>query len=221
MKLVIGNYTYSSWSFRPWWLMRAAGLDVDVVRIPLDTDETAALLKRWCPAGQVPVLHDGPLVLWDSLAICEYIADRHPRAGLWPDATDRRARARAMCSEMHSGFRLVRKRLPMNCRRRVQGFTPDLDTTIEINRLVQLFEDALDGSEGPGLFDRWGVVDAMFVPIASRFRTYGVRTPRATSAWMQRVLEHPASVEWYAAAAAETDVIAAAEIADRASPETL
>lgn len=214
MKLVIGNYNYSSWSMRPWLLMRHAGLEFESIRIPLFTDEAEALLEQWCPAKQVPVLHDGPLVLWDSLAICEYVADKLPDATLWPaDASDR-ARARAMCAEMHSGFKHVRSKMPMNCRRTVNGFEPDLDTRIEINRLVQLFEDALQASRGPWLFGEFGVVDAMFAPIASRFHTYGVRIPTDSAAWMARVLKHPAVTDWYALAESEAEVIVAAEVPD-------
>ncbi len=214
MKLIIGNHNYSSWSMRPWLLMKQVGIEFDTVRIPLNTDETDALLDQWCPARQVPVLHDGPLVLWDSLAICEYIADKLPEAGLWPVPADDRARARAMCAEMHAGFRHVRRKMPMNCRRQVVGFEPDLDTRIEINRLVQLFEDALQGSGGPWLFKSFGVVDAMFAPIASRLHTYGVHVPADSTSWMTRILEHESVREWYALAAAETEVIEPAEVPD-------
>lgn len=199
---------------RPWVLMRHVGIDFETVRIPLFTDETDALLDTWCPARQVPVLHDGPLVLWDSLAICEYVADKWQDTKLWPTAADERARARAMCAEMHSGFQNVRRKMPMNCRRVVAGFEPDLDTRIEINRLVQLFEDALQASSGPWLFGEFGVVDAMFTPIASRLRTYAVRVPSDSAAWMSRVLELAAVKEWYAHASSETEVIERAEIAD-------
>lgn len=214
MKLVIGNYNYSSWSLRPWVLMKHVGIEFDTVRIPLFTEQTDALLDEWCPARQVPVLHDGPLVLWDSLAICEYIADKSQSARLWPELAEDRARARAMSAEMHSGFRHVRRKMPMNCRRVVTGFEPDLDTRIEVNRLVQLFEDALQVSGGPCLYGEFGVADAMFVPIASRLTTYGVRVPEDSAAWISRVLEHPAVLEWYALAEAETEVIEPAEIAD-------
>jgi glutathione S-transferase len=214
MKLVVGNYTYSSWSMRSWLLMRHVGIDFETVRIPLFTDETEALIEKWCPAKQVPVLHDGPLVLWDSLAICEYIADKWSDAGLWPESAENRARARAMCSEMHAGFKHVRRKMPMNCRRTVTGFTPDLDTRIEINRLVQLFEDALQASSGPWLYGRFGVVDAMFAPIASRLTTYGVRVPDDSTRWVKGVLAHPAVVEWYQLAKDESEIIEPAEIAD-------
>lgn len=214
MKLIIGNHNYSSWSMRPWLLMRHAGIDFETVRIPLFTEASEALLEQWCPAKQVPVLHDGPLVLWDSLAICEYIADKLPDAKLWPEAAEDRARARAMCAEMHSSFKHVRSKMPMNCRRVVAGFEPDLDTRIEINRLVQLFEDARQASGGPWLFGEFGVVDAMFAPIASRFRTYGIHVPTDSADWVTRTLEHPAVIDWYRLANDETEVITPAEIPD-------
>ena len=171
MKLVIGNRNYSSWSLRPWILMRHAGLDVEQVRIPLATEEGERMKAEWCPAGKVPVLHDGPLVLWDSLAICEYVADKTDGPALWPQDVRLRAEARAMSAEMHSGFSALRRAMPMNCRRVVRGFEPGFDTRVDIDRLVDLFETALSrrsSSGGPWLFGDYSVADAMFAPIASR-----------------------------------------------------
>ena len=224
LRLVIGNRNYSSWSLRPWILMRHAGLEFDEVRVPLDTEEGARLMAELCPAGKVPVLHDGRLVLWDSLAICEYVADKAGGAGgagtaLWPEAVERRAEARAMSAEMHSGFAAMRSSMPMNCRRTVRGFEPDFDTRVDINRLVDLFESALSRSrsrdEGPWLFGRYSVADAMFAPVASRFRTYGIAVPPDTRAWIDATLDDPPMREWYAGAAAETETIAHEEVPDR------
>lgn len=216
LRLVIGNRNYSSWSLRPWILMRHAGLDFDEVRVPLGTEEGARLMAELCPAGKVPVLYDGPLVLWDSLAICEYVADKVPSATLWPESVERRAEARAMSAEMHSGFATLRRTMPMNCRRVVRGFEPDFDTRVDIDRLVELFESARARSrsrgDGPWLFGRYSVADAMFAPIASRFRTYGVRVPPDTRAWIDATLDDPPMREWYALAAAETETIADSEV---------
>ena len=266
MKLVIGNYNYSSWSLRPWILMRRAGIDFDEVRIPLATQEGERMKAEWCPAGKVPVLYDGPLVLWDSLAICEYVADKVADAEsgptLWPRDVHRRAEARAMSAEMHSGFSTLRRTMPMNCRRVVRGFEPDFDTRVDIDRLVDLFEVALsrsgsrsgsghgspgesasapadgsasapaDGSsggslpdrvgkaDGPWLFGAYSVADAMFAPIASRFRTYGISVPRATHAWIEATLGDAPMREWYAAAEAEFEVIERSEVPDRDLPES-
>lgn len=215
MRLIIGNKNYSSWSLRPWILMKHAGLDFDEVRIPLDTTEGALMLKEMCPAGKVPVLHDGPLVLWDSLAICEYIADKSKAGPLWPASVARRAQARALSAEMHSSFKALRRTMPMNCRRHVSGFEPDFDTRVDIDRVVELFESSLASSGGPWLFGAYSVADAMFAPVATRFSTYGIRTPRDTRAWIAQTLDDPAMQAWYADAAAETETIENSEIPDQ------
>lgn len=212
LKLVIGNKNYSSWSLRPWILMHHAQLQFEEIAVPLFTAEGESLLEKWCPAKRVPVLHEGPLVLWDSLAICEYIADKVTEQALWPARASDRARARAMSAEMHSGFADLREAMPMNCRRIVEGFTPSLAVQIDINRIVQLFEDALQQSGGPWLFTHYTVADAMFAPVASRFRTYGIKLPRLSRDYVDRVLDDPPMRDWYAAAAAEPHVIEKSEI---------
>lgn len=214
MKLIIGNKNYSSWSLRPWLLMRHAQLSFDEIGIPLFTDESKALMEQWCPARKVPVLHDGPLALWDSLAICEYIADKVGDRALWPDRADERARARAMSAEMHSGFIALRESMPMNCRRIVKGFVPGLEAQIDINRVVQLFEDALQNSGGPWLFGQYTVADAMFAPLASRFQTYQVKLPALSQQYVNRTLEDQAMQDWYAAARLEKEVIQNSEVPD-------
>jgi len=217
MKLVLGNKNYSSWSLRPWILLHHAELSFDEVNIPLFTDEGKALIDEWCPAKRVPVLHDGPLVLWDSLAICEYIADKVTDRSLWPERTDDRARARAMSAEMHSGFSALRESMPMNCRRTVLGFTPSLDVQIDINRIVQLFEDALQHSNGPWLFGGYTVADAMYAPVASRFKTYQINLPTLSRQYVERTLNDAPMQDWYVAANAENAVIERAEIPDSTS----
>jgi len=212
MKLVIGNKNYSSWSLRPWILMHHAQLDFDEINVSLFTEEGTALIDQWCPAKRVPVLHDGPLVLWDSLAICEYIADKVTSMSLWPERTDDRARARAMSAEMHAGFVALRESMPMNCRRLVPGFKPPLDAKIDINRIVQLFEDALQQSGGPWLFNHYTVADAMFAPVASRFHTYQIKLPSLSQSYVNRALEDAPMQDWYKQARAEKAVIEASEI---------
>lgn len=212
LKLVIGSRNYSSWSLRPWILMKHAGLDFELVEIPLFTPEADDLLKQWCPSGRVPVLHEGPLVLWDSLSICEYIADKVDDQSLWPERADDRARARSMSAEMHAGFTDMREAMPMNCRRIIDGFTPSLQVRIDINRIVQLFEDALQQSGGPWLFGHYSVADAMYAPVASRFHSYGITLPRLSRAYVDRVLDDPPMREWYQAAAADTRTIERFEI---------
>lgn len=194
--------------------MRHAQLSFDEINISLYTDESIALLEKWCPAKRVPVLHDGPLVLWDSLAICEYIADKLPNQPLWPEDTANRARARAMSAEMHAGFVALREAMPMNCRRTVQGFKPSLDVQIDINRIVQLFEDALQQSNGPWLFGSYSVADAMYAPVASRFKTYQIPLPTLSGRYVEHTLDDAPMQDWYKAAGAETAVIDDAEIYD-------
>lgn len=212
MRLIIGNKNYSSWSLRPWILLRHSRIRFDEVRIPLFTREGERLLEELCPARQVPVLHDRRLVLWDSLAICEYIADRFADKALWPADAGQRARARAMSAEMHSSFAAMRASMPMNCRRQVADFRPDLDTRIDINRVVQLIEQALDDSGGPWLFQRYSVADAMFAPVASRFHTYGIHAPSQTQMYFDRVLADRAMRDWYRDAEHEVEIITAAEV---------
>jgi glutathione S-transferase len=212
MKLVIGNKNYSSWSLRPWILMQHARIEFEEINVSLFTDQGAALIEKWCPAKRVPVLHDGPLVLWDSLAICEYIADKVTDMSLWPERSDERARARAMSAEMHSGFADLRRAMPMNCRRVVEGYKPPLDVQIDINRIVQLFEDALQQSGGPWLFGHYCVADAMFAPVASRFRTYQVAVPPLSQAYLAKTLNDEPMLDWYKQAALESAVIESAEV---------
>lgn len=214
MKLVIGNKNYSSWSLRPWILMHHAQLNFEEINIPLFTDQAATLIDEWCPAKRVPVLHDGPLVLWDSLAICEYIADKVTDRSLWPERTDDRARARAMSAEMHSSFAALREAMPMNCRRKVLGYKPSLEVQIDINRIVQLFEDALQQSDGPWLFGSYTVADAMYAPIATRFNTYQIKLPALSQRYVDRTLNDAPMKDWFAAARAEEAVIEKAEVPD-------
>ena len=212
MRLIIGNKNYSSWSLRPWVLLKHARIKFDEVRIPLFTNEGEQMLEELCPAKQVPVLYDGQLVLWDSLAICEYVADKFPQKKLWPEADVERARARAMSAEMHSGFHALREKMPMNCRRRVTGFEPDLETEIDINRVVHLLEQALQDSKGPWLYGHYTVADAMYAPVVSRFQTYAIATPPATRNYIERVLNDASMKQWFDEASHETEIIEKAEI---------
>lgn len=192
--------------------MHHAQLEFDEINIPLFTDEGAALIDQWCPAKRVPVLHDGPLVLWDSLAICEYIADKVTSMSLWPERSDDRARARAMSAEMHSSFAALRESMPMNCRRKISGFKPSLEAQIDINRIVQLFEDALQQSGGPWLFGHYTVADAMFAPVASRLDTYQINLASLSQSYVTRTLNDAPMKDWYEQARAEKAVIESSEV---------
>lgn len=212
MRLVIGNKNYSSWSLRPWILLKQSRIKFEEVRIPLFTSDGERMLEELCPARQVPVLYDGRLVLWDSLAICEYIADKFPDHKLWPEKTHDRAQARAMSAEMHSGFHHLRSTMPMNCRRRVDGFTPNDQTTADITRMHQLLQQALEVNKGSWLFGHYTVADAMFAPIASRFLTYGVQSPANVQAYFDKVLASASMKRWFEDASHETEIIEQSEI---------
>lgn len=213
MKLVIGNRNYSSWSLRPWFLMSFHGLPFEEERIPLDQDTTRAALARYSDAGKVPVLVDGELTVWDSLAICEYVSERYLDGRGWPDDIRARALARSCSAEMHSGFPEIRGRLPMNVRatgRRVPS-TPALER--EVARIDRMWLQCREewSVHGPWLFGGFSIADCMFAPVAFRFETYGVRLSDDAERYRRFVLEHEALREWIQQAAAETEVIDAEE----------
>ena len=211
MKLVIGNKNYSSWSLRPWLALRMAGIPFVEQRIPLDQPDSKARMLAASPAGRVPVLIDGSLTIWDSLAICEYLAERFPDARLWPADAAQRARARAISAEMHSGFAALRSAMPMNCRSRHPGRGRTADALADIARISALWDDALAASGGPFLFGHFTIADAMYAPVTSRFVTYAVSLPPACAAYVAQLQSLPAMVEWNAAATAETEWVAADE----------
>lgn len=210
MQLVIGNRNYSSWSLRGWLALRFAGLDPDIVRIPLDTPEFPEQIRAYSQAAQVPVLIDGATTVWDSLAICEYVAERTGRG--WPEDAALRAHARCSVCEMHSGFAALRAQMPMNIRARRRVPVDDA-LQRQIDRVVGLWCEALtlhDGS-APGLYGAWGIADAFWAPVAFRFRTYGVAVPELCMLWMERLFEQPDVAAWCELAAAETEVLEAEE----------
>ncbi len=209
LTLVIGNKNYSSWSMRPWLVMRQAGIEFDEVRIPLYRPETLADLRAWSPSGLVPLLRDGDLKVWDSLAICEYLAERFPDRALWPAGREARAVARAVSAEMHAGFGALRGAMSMNIRRRYpdKGRTPDCLRDIE--RILGLWGDcrARFGAGGAFLFGAFSIADAMYAPVVLRFRTYAVELDAVAQAYAEAILALPALREWVAAAEAEVESI--------------
>jgi len=214
MTLVIGNRNYSSWSLRPWLAMRVGGLDFAELVIPLDRPDTGARIAEHGPAGRVPVLHHGSVTVWESLAICEYVAEITPGAGLWPDDPAARAVARAVSAEMHAGFGALRAALPMNVRARRPGVPVAAAVRTDIERIGRLWRDCRDrfGAGGDYLFGRFSIADAMFAPVASRFRTYDVSLGSVERAYCDAVHALPAMAEWAAAAAAEPWTIEAEEV---------
>jgi len=205
LSLVIGNKAYSSWSLRPWLALRQAGAAFDEVVIPLRRPETKAAILAHSPAGKVPVLRHGPVTVWESLAICEYVADLFPGAGLWPERADERALARAAATEMHGGFLEIRKAFPMDLKRTPAPRPVPAAATPEIERLTGLWRQlrARAGGEGPFLFGRFSVADAMYAPVCTRLETYGVPVDDVSRAYVEAVLALPAMVDWRRAAQAE------------------
>ena len=206
LTLVIGNKNYSSWSLRPWLLLRHFGVAFDEVRLPLDTPEFHAQVGRWSPTAQVPVLHDEGLVVWDSLAICEYANERWLAGRGWPAELRIRAQARAAAAEMHGGFGALRTQLPMNCRRRPDGYRGDGRAAADIARVQQLWRDLAEGSgAGDFLCGGFGIVDAMFAPVVMRFIGYGIALDPHAARYVEAIAALPALREWRTAAEAEPE----------------
>ncbi len=203
--LVIGNKRYSSWSLRPWLALEIAGLAFDEVMVTLRRPDTREQILRHSPSGKVPLLKHGALKIWDSLAICEYVAELAPEAGLWPDDRAARAVARAVSCEMHSGFPALRNAMSMD----VCALTPldpvPPEVAAEVARIKFLWADcrARFGAGGPFLFGRFSIADAMFAPVVTRFTTYAVDLDAPSRAYVEAVWALPAMQAWKAAAAQE------------------
>ncbi len=217
MKLVIGNKNYSSWSMRPWVLMKGLGLPFEEIKLSFNIGFGApftAAVQRWSPAGRVPVLLlDDGFAVWDSLAIAETLHDRFPDAGVWPADANARARARSVCAEMHAGFSALRSACPMN----IEAALPDIGRLVwrdkpavraDVARLEALFAGALESSGGPFLFGAFGAADAYFAPVALRFRTYALPVSATTQAYCERLLAAPGPAAWIADALEEREFIA-------------
>ena len=211
--LIIGNKNYSSWSLRPWLLMREAGIDFDEHRIVLDTPTTKQEIATFSPAGRVPILQLGELTVWDSLAICETVAERWPEKNLWPVDADERVHARAISAEMHAGFAVLRDCMPMNCRAmgRIVPIPDELGA--DIDRVIAIWSECHKryGDRGGWLFGDFSVADAMYAPVVLRLRTYGINLPQSAGYYPHRLLESKAMQEWLAAAECEVEVIEADE----------
>ena len=220
MRLHIGNKNYSSWSMRAWVLMRQARIPFEEVLVRFDSFDPDSLFKRQLaglsPTGKVPVLEtaiDGEAqVIWDTLAIAEYLAERFPDRGLWPDGAGPRARARSVCAEMHAGFTALRAAFPMN----IEARLPEVGKRIlaeqpavvaDVARIEGLWLDCLSISEGPFLFGGFGIADAFFAPVVMRFRTYGVPLDAVCADYAARVEQANGVADWIAGALAERDFL--------------
>ncbi|TMH25777.1 MAG: glutathione S-transferase family protein [Betaproteobacteria bacterium] len=213
MQLIIGNKNYSSWSMRPWVLLREAGIAFEEVQLKFDDTGHAKGAERYSPTGKLPVLVIDGEPVWDSLAICESVAERYPEKQLWPaDARARRV-ARSICAEMHSGFQALRGEMPMNIRSRHPGKGRSPESQRDIERVVQIWTTCLDrhGALGPLLFGRFSIADAYYAPVVTRFQTYAVSLPPAAQAYCDAVLALRAVREWMDAARRETEFVAGDE----------
>ena len=216
LKLIIGNRAYSSWSMRGWLALKQSGEEFEELVVPLfdehwdkqrDGGEFAA------GGGKVPILWDGEAVVWDSIAIIEFMAERSGRERFWPEATDARAMARSMAAEMHSGFAPLRRELPMNVRRSYPPQELSDEVRSDIDRILQLWAQARarHGGTGDFLFSDWSAADIMYAPVVTRFITYGVPVPGFAAAYMKAVISHPHVAEWIDQAQDEPWVIEAYE----------
>lgn len=196
--LIIANRNYSSWSLRAWLALEATGVVFDEVVVPLGTPETEAAIRRWSPTGRLPAYRDAEILVWDSLAICEYLAERYPDAELWPSDPTARATARSIAAEMHSGFVPLRKHMPMNLRASYPGEGQGEGVDEDIARVAEIWETCRTkfGGGGDLLFGHFTIADAFFAPIVSRFRTYGVTLEGAAGEYMEAVWALPAMQDW-------------------------
>lgn len=209
LTLVIGNKAYSSWSLRPWLALRHAGADFAEIVVSLRQPDTKATLLSHAPSGKAPSLRHGDLVVWDSLAICEYVNELFPAAGLWPADAAIRAVARTVAAEMHSGFPDLRKNLFMDVRSRYDRPDRVAAAQADIDRVLAIWTDcrARFGAGGPFLFGDFTIADAMFAPVATRLRTWNVPVDPVSATYIDAIYALPAMQDWLAAAQAEPWVI--------------
>lgn len=214
LTLIIGNKNYSSWSLRPWIFMRHFGLEFHEKRVSLFVETTVSELSPYFSDYKVPVLQDGDLTVWDSLAILEYLSERHLDGRGWPGEVTARAVARSVSAEMHSSFPNLRGELPMNCRKQFSGIALSAKAQREVDRVMQVWRKCRTeyGVDGDWLFGEFSAADAMYAPVALRFAGYDIALDDVGSAYVQTVLKHPAIKEWIDAGKQETEVIAMDEI---------
>lgn len=216
LRLFIGNKNYSSWSMRPWVLLTQAGIAFEEVKVRFDSFDATSSFKKTLadvtPTGKVPALQDGALVVWDTLAIAEYVAEQFPDKQLWPADRVARARARSICAEMHSGFTGLRGNCPMN----IEAHLPDVGALIwrdkpavrsDLERIVTMWTALLQEHQGPMLFGAFGVADAYFAPVCMRIKTYALPVPPVVQSYIERVCALPAVQAWVKDALLEKDFL--------------
>lgn len=218
LKLYIGNKNYSSWSMRPWVLLKQSGIAFEETMVRFGDDPFAdnSLFKQAVmtvnPTGRVPVLLDDTLAVWDTLAIAEYVAERYPEKNLWPQSVAARARARSVCAEMHSGFTALRSACPMN----IEAALPEVGAIVwrdkpgvhaDVKRIVSMWTELLAQYQGPMLFGEFSIADAYFAPVCMRLRSYALPVPAQISDYIQRVCALPGVAAWISDALAEKDFV--------------
>ncbi len=213
--LVIANKNYSSWSMRPWVLLRQSGIAFEEIQLKFNDEVKIAGIEAYSPTGKVPVLMVDGEAVWDSLAIAETVAEMYPDKPLWPqDAKERRV-ARSACAEMHSGFQNLRGRMPMNIRASMPGIGMNADVQKDVDRIVALWRQCRaargEAADAGLLFGRFGIVDAFFAPVAMRFTTYAVPLPPDATAYVATLRALPAVQDWIAGARGETEFVAGDE----------
>ncbi|MEE4243678.1 MAG: glutathione S-transferase family protein [Desulfopila sp.] len=222
MKLIIGNKNYSSWSLRAWLLPAVHDIPFEEIRVTLSQPGTSSEIAQYSAAGKVPVLYDGGLFVWDSLAICEYISEKYLAGAGWPEDITMRAEARSYSAEMHSGFFAVRQKMPMNCR----ALDRSVPLTAELQKEIERIDSSWSmlrqkyGESGPWLFGRFSIADCMFAPVVMRFNTYGVVVSESSKAYMETMLLEPKIQLWVDQAAAEEEIIAEEEVGNVSSSDT-
>ena len=209
MKLLIGNKNYSSWSLRPWLLLTHLQIPFEEEKLSFNDPAFKARVGQYSPVGQVPVLVDGDVAIWDSLAIVEYVAETFPDRGVWPGDRAARARARSICAEVHSGFGALRNAMPMNCALRLDWVPQDVQVQRDIARIVASWSDcrARFGAGGPFLFGAFSAADAFYAPVVRRFLGYAVKLPDVAAAYVATMDALPAMRAWVTAGLAEHDFV--------------
>ena len=205
LKLVIGNKAYSSWSLRPWIMLAHAHIPFEEVLINIYDEKGKRAMRRHAPTGKVPVLYDGEIRIWESLAIMEYLAEKYPSKNIWPRVRAARASARVLSAEMHAGFLPLRQQLPTNFRREPKAIALSEDVVANVRRIEDAWADARRrfGRGGPFLFGRFSAADAMFAPVVNRLYAYDVPVKKNTREYMEAIMNLPAWIAWHKDAASE------------------
>ncbi|NJM22115.1 MAG: glutathione S-transferase family protein [Richelia sp. SL_2_1] len=213
LTLVIGNKNYSSWSLRPWLAMKQLGLQFKEIRIPLDTPEFSEKIYQYSPSGKVPVLLHGSQIVWESLAILEYLAEEFPDLHWYPEDKIAKTIARCISVEMHGSFQTLRNNMPMNCRAKLSGKGMALGVQTDIDRIIKIWQECRQnfGDGGDMLFGKFTIADAMYAPVVMRFVTYGVQVDNVCQDYMEAIMALPAMQEWVKASEVEEEVISASE----------